>query len=216
MAFTAEQRQALSAKLDGRAVRERAQNGQAVSYLEGWYALSEANRIFGFDGWDRETVNLRCVWEGIVRVASHVLTLRMCACGSGRRKPSSVARGMGRGWEWADAPGEAHEAAAKEAETDATKRALVTFGNAFGLCLYDKVQAGLRRPRKLRAPAPVQWVVRPLEREVNPLCRPGRVLLCSPQFHHPMHVARGCCKTLVSQHGNGFHAVHQNTCASNR
>ena len=36
MAFTAEQRQALAAKLDGRAVRERDQHGQAVSYLEGW------------------------------------------------------------------------------------------------------------------------------------------------------------------------------------
>src|SRR4029078_2002970 len=61
MAFTAEQRQALAAKLDGRAVKERAQNGQVLSYLEGWYALSEANRIFGFDGWDRETLDSRSV-----------------------------------------------------------------------------------------------------------------------------------------------------------
>jgi hypothetical protein len=33
-----------------------------------------------------------------------------------------------------------HESALKEAETDATKRALMTFGNAFGLALYDKQQ----------------------------------------------------------------------------
>jgi hypothetical protein len=36
--------------------------------------------------------------------------------------------------------GQAHESALKEAETDAMKRALMTFGNPFGLALYDKLQ----------------------------------------------------------------------------
>jgi hypothetical protein len=36
--------------------------------------------------------------------------------------------------------GLAHESAIKEAETDAMKRALMTFGNPFGLALYDKSQ----------------------------------------------------------------------------
>jgi hypothetical protein len=36
--------------------------------------------------------------------------------------------------------------ALKAAETDATKRALATFGNPFGLALYDKDQAGVTRP----------------------------------------------------------------------
>ncbi len=36
--------------------------------------------------------------------------------------------------------GQAHESALKEAETDAMKRALMTFGNPFGLALYDKQQ----------------------------------------------------------------------------
>jgi hypothetical protein len=36
--------------------------------------------------------------------------------------------------------GQAHESALKEAETDAMKRALMTFGNPFGLALYDKEQ----------------------------------------------------------------------------
>ena len=35
-------------------------------------------------------------------------------------------------------PEVAHEMALKAAETDATKRALATFGNPFGLALYDK------------------------------------------------------------------------------
>jgi hypothetical protein len=36
--------------------------------------------------------------------------------------------------------GQAHESALKEAETDAMKRALMTFGNPLGLALYDKQQ----------------------------------------------------------------------------
>ena len=35
----------------------------------------------------------------------------------------------------------------KGAETDATKRALATFGNPFGLALYDREQAGVRKTR---------------------------------------------------------------------
>jgi hypothetical protein len=35
----------------------------------------------------------------------------------------------------------------KGAETDATKRALATFGNPFGLALYDREQAGVRKVR---------------------------------------------------------------------
>ncbi len=39
--------------------------------------------------------------------------------------------------------GQAHESALKEAETDAMKRAFMTFGNPFGLALYDKTQANV-------------------------------------------------------------------------
>jgi len=39
----------VSAKLDGRVVRQRAKDGKTLSYLEGWYVLSQANRVFGFD-----------------------------------------------------------------------------------------------------------------------------------------------------------------------
>jgi hypothetical protein len=39
--------------------------------------------------------------------------------------------------------------ALKAAETDATKRALATFGNPFGLALYDHEQAGVRKARKV-------------------------------------------------------------------
>jgi hypothetical protein len=51
--------------------------------------------------------------------------------------------GSGIGSASAKTSGESHERAIKAAETDATKRALATFGNRFGLGLYDKEQAGV-------------------------------------------------------------------------
>jgi recombination DNA repair RAD52 pathway protein len=59
--FSPEQITALSAPLDRAKVRQREQGRSSVSYLEGWQVIAEANRIFGFDGWQRETVALRCV-----------------------------------------------------------------------------------------------------------------------------------------------------------
>jgi Rad52/22 family double-strand break repair protein len=61
MGFSAKQLKSLRRNLDQRYVRTRAANGRELSYIEGWYAISEANRIFGFDGWSRETVDSRCV-----------------------------------------------------------------------------------------------------------------------------------------------------------
>ena len=68
--------------------------------------------------------------------------------------------GHGSGMGTGSSPGEAHETALKEAETDATKRALVTFGNAFGLCLYDREQKQLRRRKVQNHAAPTEWSLR--------------------------------------------------------
>src|ERR1044072_2571924 len=56
MGFSAKQVKALRRNLDCRYVRTRDINGRSLSYVEGWYAISEANPIFGFVGWSR---NLR-------------------------------------------------------------------------------------------------------------------------------------------------------------
>ena len=58
MGFSAKQVQALRRSLNSRHVRTREANGRELSYIEGWYAISEANRIFGFDGWNRETAGV--------------------------------------------------------------------------------------------------------------------------------------------------------------
>ena len=140
--FTSEQLAALAAPLDRAKVRQREQGRSKVSYLEGWQVIAEANRIFGFDGWQRETVEVRCVAErersigssgrsgwGVTytaRVRVSVGTLIREGTGAGHGIDSDL--------------GQAHESAIKEAETDAMKRALMTFGNPFGLALYDKQQ----------------------------------------------------------------------------
>jgi recombination DNA repair RAD52 pathway protein len=61
MGFSAKQVQALRRNLDHRHVRTREANGRELFYIEGWYAITEANRIFGFDGWNRETLESKCV-----------------------------------------------------------------------------------------------------------------------------------------------------------
>ena len=167
MSFTAEQCRALTAKLDSRAIRERMQAGQTLSYIEGWYAIAEANRVFGFDGWDRETVSLRCVWEGPRQgrpICAYIAQVRIRV----RAGETLICRdGHGSGMGSGSTPGEAHEAAVKEAETDATKRALVTFGNPFGLCLYDREQKQVRRRRKAQGLVPsMEWPLRSATGEV--------------------------------------------------
>src|SRR6476660_5242970 len=61
MGFSAKQLQALRRNRDGRHIRTREAHGRELSYIEGWFAVSEANRIFGFDGWSRETLDSKCV-----------------------------------------------------------------------------------------------------------------------------------------------------------
>jgi hypothetical protein len=72
-----------------------------------------------------------------------------------------VREGSGTGEGRAPTPGQAHELALKGAETDATKRALATFGNPFGLALYDREQLGVRKARGEKSSPPIgPWVLR--------------------------------------------------------
>ena len=142
MGFSEKQVQALRRSLNARHVRTREANGRELSYIEGWYAISEANRIFGFDGWSRETVETRCVLARENRgsfVAVYVAKVRITVHADGA---TIVREGHGSGEGRGTSPGEVHDIALKAAETDATKRALATFGKPFGLELYRKDKKG--------------------------------------------------------------------------
>lgn len=182
--FSAEQITALSAPLDRAKVRQREQGRSQVSYMEGWQVIAEANRIFGFDGWQRETVALRCVNQSERTIGArgtsrdqkpgwgvtYIARVRISVSSAGQ--PALIREGCGAGHGIDVDLGQAHESAIKEAETDAMKRALMTFGNPFGLALYDKQQREVtgtaetgERPRSRPAssvrPAPLRVVAPP-------------------------------------------------------
>jgi DNA repair and recombination protein RAD52 len=131
----------LNKPLDRSNVSDRQQAGRKLSYIEGWHAIAEANRIFGHDGWHRESeltqlgepyTNAKGNWvvnymgKCRITISNEGIGVLREGCGFG----SGIDADLGR----------AHESAIKEAETDATKRALMTFGWPFGLALYDKTQ----------------------------------------------------------------------------
>jgi DNA recombination protein Rad52 len=147
MTFNPEQIAALSADLSRAAVRQRKQAGRQLSYIEGWHAEAEANRIFGYHAWDSEVLDLRMVAEKPRKIGdagvdgwsvSYIAKVRVIVTTPTGQE--IVRDGVGAGHGIDRDLGLAHESAAKEAVTDAEKRALKTFGNPFGLALYDKEQ----------------------------------------------------------------------------
>lgn len=150
MPFSDKQLDLLNAPLSRSVVKERKQGGRQVSYVEGWHVIAEANRIFGFDAWSSETIETKCVVErdrligkellpgwGVTYIAKvHIRVIDGGAI-------TVIREGCGTGHGIDQDLGQAHESAIKEAETDARKRALMTFGSQFGLALYDKEQANV-------------------------------------------------------------------------
>lgn len=136
----------LKKPLDPSAIRPPPQ-GKFGEYVDGYHVITEANRIFGHDGWSYEITRLdqthgqiydlkgrdgpyqqyRCSYLCTVRVTVGGVTREGAAVGMGNGKPENT--------------GDVIESAVKEAETDALKRALRTFGNTFGLALYEKDKA---------------------------------------------------------------------------
>lgn len=145
MSFNDVQTRCLKAKLKRRYVKTRTLNGETLSYVEGWHAIAEANRIFGFGQWDRQTLAPHCHWanqQSGQTVCFYSTKVRI----SVRAGETVIVReGLGTGMGRSPQAEIAHDMAIKSAETDATKRALATFGNAFGLALYDPSQSQVTR-----------------------------------------------------------------------
>ena len=164
--FRAEQIAALSAPLNRARISSREQGRGRVNYLQGWVLIEEANRIFGHDGWQRQTLSCQCVTEAKRLIGSksegrpqkegwgvtYIARVRITVHAGERGLLIREGTGAGHGID-VDL-GLAHESAIKEAETDAMKRALVTFGNPFGLALYDRSQrqvSGAQAPQASQA-----------------------------------------------------------------
>lgn len=137
----------LDAKLNTAHIKPPKQFGPKGDYLEGWHVINEANRIFGYGGWsytiDMQQADMRAAkdkngneqWQ-----AAYVCICTVIVDGVTRQD-------IGYGSGFAKMAGDAIEGATKEAATDALKRALRTFGNQFGLALYDKDRGNVEAPR---------------------------------------------------------------------
>ncbi len=132
--------------------------GVSMPFLPVHHYIREANRIFGFGGWETITEALALVGEwpifrhggrdypdkiGItvayraqVRVTVHTEDGPRSAVGCGFC--SAVAYRQDNELPETCDPSQAHDVALKGAESDALKRALRNWGDRFGLSLYDK------------------------------------------------------------------------------
>lgn len=115
-------------------------NQRGFDYVESWHAEAEANRIFGYDGWSSVIIEVKMVSEKPRKLSSgdgwsvtYTAIVRITAGGQ-TRDGAGAGHGMDKDL------GLAHESAIKEAASDAEKRAFKTFGNPFGLALYDKTR----------------------------------------------------------------------------
>ena len=116
-----------------------------------WLAISEANRIFGPQGWTRETLEMRNAAnrerDGTM-TSAYVARIRLTVLApDGPVVRESHGCGEGRG----STPFEAHDHGIKAAELDATLRALATFGNAFGLSKITESRP--KTPKQDHSPA---------------------------------------------------------------
>ncbi|KAI1291467.1 DNA repair protein rad52 [Mortierella claussenii] len=140
--FTSEEKARLDVELTKYLAPEfaatRAGPGRAtLTYIEGWRIKNLANKLFGFDGWSSAITDVTVDFldvdhDGRVAVGVSVMvrvTLKDgtfhedIGYGSSENQKSKAA---------------SLEKAKKEATTDGLKRALTSFGNVLGTCLYDK------------------------------------------------------------------------------
>ncbi|MCT7521152.1 Rad52/Rad22 family DNA repair protein [Aliarcobacter cryaerophilus] len=141
--FDKKQLDILNQELDISRIKTREKGNISLSYIEGHDVIETANKVFGFGNWSYSISKLEHVsqeqnqnqnqvicYKAIVQVLVH-----------SENHTLDVSReDVGFGTGVAKTLSDAHEGAAKEAVTDALKRAMRSFGNQFGNSLYDKTK----------------------------------------------------------------------------
>lgn len=146
----------LQKPLDVSAIKQPAP-GKFGEYIDGLHAIREANRIFGEGGWSYVVTRIEKTHEAIIETnkgpqlrISFMCSVKVTVDGA-IREGLAVGTGIGK----PENAGDVIESAVKEAETDALKRALRSFGNTFGLALYEK-DKNKREVADINAPANLQ------------------------------------------------------------
>jgi len=144
----------LSAKIPRSVVSERqGPGGRSLSYLQTHMVIDKMNRVFGPLNWSSSTEEVRLVHSGELenngrkKYTAHYLArvqIQVQAQGDDGKVYQTTHMGTGYG-DGDDSTnlGKAHELAAKEAESDAFKRAAKNLGMSMGLALYDRDQVNI-------------------------------------------------------------------------
>ncbi|KAF9342466.1 DNA repair protein rad52, partial [Mortierella sp. AD094] len=112
-------------------------NRTTFTYIEGWRIKNLANKLFGFDGWTSSITDVTVDFmdldhDGKVSIGVSVIVKVTL-------KDGTFHEDVGYGAsENQKSKAASFEKAKKEATTDGLKRALTSFGNLLGTCLYDK------------------------------------------------------------------------------
>ena len=132
---------ALEQPLDSALVSQRkGRGGRTYSYIEGHTVIDQANRIFGYGGWGYELVgdvtlrrieNMDATTGEVKRIHAYSAPVRVTVPGAPPRTDVGFHSVV-------EETGEGHETACKGAVTDGLKRALRSFGEAFGNGLYGE------------------------------------------------------------------------------
>ena len=187
--FNDKQNQVLSYELENSRIKSRSKGNINLAYLEAFDVLETANKIFGYGNWSytitsleeasRETnsnQNIVIAFKAVVNVTVHDQ--------SHNKHISREDVGFGTGI--AKTLSDAHEGGAKEAVTDAVKRAFRSFGNQFGNSLYDKSRQHQNQPlQNNQQPAQQQNYQQPQQQYQQPV--PEQIQSHSPQDYGSLY-----------------------------
>jgi DNA repair and recombination protein RAD52 len=139
--FNEKQTQVLQYDIDESRIKSRSKGNINLSYLEAFDIIVTANKIFGYGNWNYSITNLETVSQetnnnqNIVIAYKAVVNVTVNDLAHNKHvSREDVGFGTGIAKQLSDA----HEGGAKEAVTDAIKRAMRSFGNQFGNSLYNK------------------------------------------------------------------------------
>lgn len=113
--------------------------GRTFSYVSGYYVIKRLNEVFGNGGWSYDIIAMEKVHTESTSKGHSVHYLAQVRLAVGVLGAVYQEVGYGDGSDKYNI-GKAYELAAKEAVTDALKRAAKNLGMSFGLCLYSKDQ----------------------------------------------------------------------------
>lgn len=139
--FNDKQIQLLGYEIDSSRVKTREKGSVTLSYVEAHDVIETANKVFGYGNWSYTISKL----EQVSQETNHNQNIVICYKAQLQVQAYDLTHAknvtredVGFGTGIAKTLADAHEGAAKEAVTDAIKRALRSFGNQFGNSLYDK------------------------------------------------------------------------------